>query len=343
MKKQSIYIVGVLMVLCLFLPKPILAAKAIKLTYANFPPAPTFPCVQMERWKQEVEKRSGGRLAVQTFPGGTLLGAKNMFDGIVMGQADIGCFAMSYHPGRFPLAEAVDLPLGWPNATVASLTLWDLHKKYQPESFKKVKVLTMFTCPPANIMSIDPVRSLDDLKGLEIRAAGTGVKIFELLGASPIGMPQSDVPDALHKKVIKGMASSLEVMKDFNYAEYCRYITMTNLQVVTFAVVMNLSRWDSLPDDIKTMLEELSREQAQWTGRYVDEHVNEAVAWSKKTFQVEVITLGPEEQTRMSDLLKPLVEEYIVRTESQLPSENIIRDTKLFKDKYTAELASQNK
>ena len=218
MKKQSIYIVGVLMVLCLFLPKPILAAKAIKLTYANFPPAPTFPCVQMERWKQEVEKRSGGRLAVQTFPGGTLLGAKNMFDGIVMGQADIGCFAMSYHPGRFPLAEAVDLPLGWPNATVASLTLWDLHKKYQPESFKKVKVLTMFTCPPANIMSIDPVRSLDDLKGLEIRAAGTGVKIFELLGASPIGMPQSDVPDALHKKVIKGMASSLEVMSSGSLA-----------------------------------------------------------------------------------------------------------------------------
>ncbi|MBN1635579.1 MAG: TRAP transporter substrate-binding protein [Deltaproteobacteria bacterium] len=343
MKKQSGYVFGILLLLCLFLPEPVLAAKAIKLTYANFPPAPTFPCVQMERWKQEVEQRSGGRLAVQTFPGGTLLGAKNMFDGVVMGQADIGCFAMSYHPGRFPLAEAVDLPLGWPNATVASLTLWDIHNKYQPESFKKVKVLTMFTCPPANIMSIDPVRSLDDLKGLEIRAAGTGVKIFELLGASPIGMPQSDVPDALHKKVIKGMASSLEVMKDFNYAEYCRYITMTNLQVVSFAVVMNLSRWDSLSDDIKNMLEELGREQVQWTGRYVDEHVNEAVAWSKKTFQVEVVTLAPEEQTRMNDLLKPLVDEYIVRTASQLPSEDIIRDVRLFKDKYTAELTSQSK
>ena len=44
------------------------AAEAIKLTYANFPPAPTFPCVQMERWKTEVEKRTNGQVAVQTFP-----------------------------------------------------------------------------------------------------------------------------------------------------------------------------------------------------------------------------------------------------------------------------------
>jgi len=72
----------------------------IKLTYANFPPAPTFPCVQMERWKTEVEKRTGGKVAVQTFPGSTLLSAKNMFDGVVSGTADIGCLAMSYQPGR---------------------------------------------------------------------------------------------------------------------------------------------------------------------------------------------------------------------------------------------------
>lgn len=341
MKKRLGSLVGILTVVSFFLllPQPVPAAQAIKLTYANFPPAPTFPCVQMERWKQEVERRSGGRVAIQTFPGGTLLGAKNMFDGVVMGQADIGCFAMSYHPGRFPVAEAVDLPIGWPNATVASLTLLDMYNKYQPESFKKVKALTMFTCPPANIMSINPVRSLADLKGLEIRAAGTGVKIFELLGASPIGMPQSDVPDALHKKVIKGMASSLEVMKDFNYAEYCRYITMTNLQVVTFGVVMNRSRWDSLPDDIKAVLDDLSREQAEWTGRYVDEHVNVAVAWSKKTYQVEVITLAPEEQARMRELLKPLVDDYIARTASQVPSQEIIRDIMTLKDKYTAELS----
>lgn len=313
---------------------PVVSAKTVTLSYANFPPASTFPCVQMERWKEEIEKRTGGELRINTFPGGTLLGAKNMFDGVMTGQADIGCFAMSYHPGRFPVVEAIDLPLGWPNATVASLSLLDLYEKYTPQSFDKVKVLTLFTCPPANIMSVEPVRSLSDLKGMEIRAAGTGVKVFELLGASPIGMPQSDVPDALHKKVIKGMASSLEVMKDFKYAEYCRYITMTNLQVVTFAVVMNMDRWNSLSKKVQDEIEGLKREQAEWTGRYVDDHVTEAVKWSKDTYNVEVIEFSKDEKDKMNTLLAPLVEGYIKRTESTVPSREIIDDIRKFMAVY---------
>ena len=75
-------------------PAPALAAD-IQLNYANFPPAPTFPCVQMERWKTEVEKRTNGKVSIKTFPGGTLLGAKNMMDGVIVGQADIGCLCMA--------------------------------------------------------------------------------------------------------------------------------------------------------------------------------------------------------------------------------------------------------
>jgi len=317
---------------------PAMAEKAIKLTYANFPPAPTFPCVQMERWKAEVEKRANGKVVVQTFPGGTLLGAMNMFDGVVAGQADIGCFAMSYHPGRFPTVEAVDLPVGWPNATVASLVLHDLYQKYEPEPFKQVKVLTVFTCPPANIMSTKPVRTLDDFKGLRIRATGTGVKVLELLGATPVGMPQSDVPDALHKGLLDGMASSLEIMKDFNFAEYCRYVTMTNLQVVTFGVVMNRKAWDSLPDDVKKVMDGMRKEQTEWTGRYVDGHVNEAIAWSKEKYKVEVIELSSAEKTKMQERLSPLVDDYIQRAGSRVPAAEIIKDVMALKAKYSAQM-----
>lgn len=87
------------------------SAQAVKLKYANFPPAPTFPCVQMERWKTEVEKRTAGKVAVQTFPGGTLLDAKNMLDGVIAGTADIGCTSMAYQPGRFIVTNATALPL----------------------------------------------------------------------------------------------------------------------------------------------------------------------------------------------------------------------------------------
>ena len=318
------------------------AQAQIKLSYANFPPAPTFPCVQMERWKTEVEKRTAGKVKVDTYPGSTLLSAKNMFDGVIAGTADIGCLATSYQPGAFPVVEAVDLPLGWPNATVASATLWDLVDKYKPKEFEKVKVLTMFTCPPANIMSMKAVRSLADIKGYELRASGTGAKILELLGAAPVAMPQSDVPEALQKGVIKGNVSSLEVLKDFKYAEYCHHVTgNVNLFVVSFAVVMNPAKWNSLPDDVKKVFDDLRKEQAIWTGQYVDNHVKEALQWSKETFKdFQVFNLSKDELSKWYALLKPMNDRYLKDYEAKgIPTKAILDDVMKSKDKYSKEYA----
>lgn len=313
------------------------AQAQIKLTYANFPPAPTFPCVQMERWKTEVEKRTQGKVKVDTYPGGTLLGAKNMFDGVAAGTADIGNTCTSYFPGMFPVVEFVDLPLGWPSATVASAAIWDLVEKYMPKELEKFKVLTMFTCPPANIMSMKPVLGLEDLKGYELRASGTGAKILGLLGAAAVGMPQSDAPEALQKGVIKGNVSSLEVMKDFKYAEYCRHVTgNVNLFVVSFAVVMNQKKWDSLPADVKKVMDDLRKEQAIWTGQYVDNHVKEAMKWSEKTYNVQVYKLSPKEISNWYAILKPMTDKHLKDVEAKgLPAKAILDDVMKLKEKYS--------
>jgi len=313
------------------------AQAQIKLSYANFPPAPTFPCVQMERWKTEVEKRTNGKVKVDTYPGGTLLGAKNMFDGVAAGTADIGNTCTSYFPGMFPVVEFIDLPLGWSSATVASTALYDLVEKYKPKELDKFKVLTMFTCPPANIMSMKPVLSLEDLKGYELRASGTGAKILKLLGASAVGMPQSDVPEAIQKGVIKGNVSSLEVMKDFKYAEYCRHVTgNVNLFVVSFAVVMNKGKWDSLPADVKKVLDDLRKDQAIWTGQYVDNHVKEAMKWSEKTYNVQVYKLSPKEISKWYALLNTMNDTHIKNVEGKgLPAKAILDDVTKLKEKYS--------
>ncbi len=310
----------------------------VELRYANFPPGSSFPCVQMERWKTEMEKRMNGRVKVQTFPGGTLLGAKNMFDGVVSGVSDIGCFAMSYQPGRFPVSEAVDLPLELPNAKVASLVLFDLIKKYNPKEFSKVKIITLFTCPPTNFMTSKPVKALDDLKGMELRVAGTGAEVIKRLGGSPVAMPQSETPEAIQKGVVKGMVSSLEILKDFNFASFCPYATIANLHVVTFAVVMNKDKWDALPEDVKKVIDDLSRDQCEWTGNYVDNHVKEALEWSKKKYNHQVFTFSSADQTKVQNQLKPMVEEYIKKTSQiGLDGRQIIQDVNALKAKYMAQ------
>ena len=68
----------------------------------------------MERWKAEVEKRTNGAVKINTYPGGTLLDAKGMMDGVIAGQADIGNLCMAYQPGRFIISNATALPLDIP-------------------------------------------------------------------------------------------------------------------------------------------------------------------------------------------------------------------------------------
>jgi TRAP-type C4-dicarboxylate transport system substrate-binding protein len=297
------------------------------LTYANFPPAPTFPCVQMERWSSEVEKRTGGKVKINTFPGGTLLGAKEMMDGVIAGQADIGCLCMAYQPGRFVITNATSLPLGIPDALTGSRVLWELYLKYKPESFSKVKVLTMFTTAPANLMSKKPVRNLNDIQGLDLRASGGAAQILKAWGANQVGMPMSATPEALQKGVVQGLFSSLEVMKDLKFAELCHYVTLTDTVIYPFAVVMNLDSWKALPDDVKAVMEALGPEQAQWTGKYMDNHVKEAIAWSLQNHPVEVIDLPAAEKTKWDQKLAPITDSWIKDAAAKdFPAEKIVKD-----------------
>ncbi|MCF8075390.1 MAG: TRAP transporter substrate-binding protein [Desulfotignum sp.] len=334
MVKRSIFSATLFLfatVTCLLIFQPPVMAGKIKLNYANFPPAPTFPCVQMERWKVEVEKRTNGQVMINTFPGGTLLGAKGMMDGVIAGQADIGNICMAYQPGRFIVTNATSLPLGIPDAKTGSLALLKLYEKYQPEAFKDVVVLTMFTTAPGNVMSKVPVRTLDDIKGLSLRASGGAAQILKAWGANPVGMPMPATVEALQKGTVKGLFSSLEVMKDFKFAEYCKYVTMTETGIYPFAVFMNKQKWNSLPADVQKIMMDLKEEQALWTGTYMDEQILKAIAWSKESNNVEFISFSAEEKTKWDSKLEFITENWInSANEKGLPAEEIIKDIKEF-------------
>ncbi len=340
--KARNFLKGFLAIFTVLLATSISYGQSITLTYANFPPASTFPCVQMEKWKTEVELRTAGVVNVKTFPGSTLLGAKNMMDGVIDGVADIGVVVFAYQPGRFPLLAGVDLPIGFSSSKVANAVLYDLFMKYKPKSLSKVKVIALFTAPPANIMSKKPIRNLNDLKGYELRCTGAGVKPLKLLGAVPVAMPMSETPEALQKGIVKGIFSSLDILKDFNFAESCRYVTICNMQTTSFAVVMNKKKWDSLPEKVKKVIDNLSREHSLWTGEYIDKHVIESVSWAKAKYKEEIINLDEKEYELWHRKVEPIKDEWIKKTEAKgLPAKAFFEDLMKLKSKYEKEFSSK--
>jgi TRAP-type C4-dicarboxylate transport system substrate-binding protein len=343
MKKQTVFKNPVLFslvltaILSLFLIGfgTVSAFAEIKLSYANFAPDKTFPGVQLERYKKEVEKRTKGQVKIEAYHGGTLLGAKNMFDGVVSGISDIGTLPPGYHPERFPMIELFGTQLGWPTATAATAAICDIFEKYNLESFKKVKILASFTTTPAHIMSFKPIRNLEDLKGAELRGSGMIVKALELLGAKPVGMPMSEVPEALKKGVVKGLVTSVEVMKDFNFAEYCKYVTKCYLPVAPWVVVMNKKKWDSLPQDVKKVLDDMRKDQSMWTGEYNDKHEKEAIDWSKEKYGVEVITLSSDEIKRWEKLVAPMSKPYMKKREGDVQGNEFWGEMLKLQEKYS--------
>ncbi|MCK9510194.1 MAG: TRAP transporter substrate-binding protein [Pigmentiphaga sp.] len=294
------------------------SAAEITLKYAFFAPEGTFPGQQMLHWAEEMKKRTNGKVEVQTFPGGTLLGAREMWDGVTMGITDIGLSAPSYDPGRFPLSSGIALPLGFPDATTASRVLWEVTNEFEPKEFERFKVIAMFTSEPGYLMTREPVRSEADLKGMRVRATGSGVPVINALGGSAVGMAMPEVPQAVQTGVVQGVMTSREVLQDFRLAENLKYVTDYPMVVTTFAAVMDKNRYEKLPDDVKQVIEELGDEIHAWTGNYHDnKNVQGALEWSAKEHGLQVVELSGEEYGKWDKTLQPLVDQWIVEADKK--------------------------
>ena len=102
-------------------------AQVINLKFANFFPPPAKQSLICEEFIKDLEMRTGGRIKVKYYPGGSLLNGPGMYKGIVGGIADIGYSHVYYTPGRFPVTEMVGLPLGnqtsWTGVTIPFISL----------------------------------------------------------------------------------------------------------------------------------------------------------------------------------------------------------------------------
>jgi len=309
-------------------------AAPIKLRYANFPAAATFPCVAMERWAKDITARTNGAVSIETFPGGTLLDAKNMVRGVMQGQADIGCISLAYHPGAYPFLSVFELPLGFSSAEAVSKVMWEVYTKHQPKEVSRVKVIALFSCAPSQIMSTKPVRGPDDLKGLVLRASGILADVAAALGASPVSMPQSDTPEALQKGVVQGVFSSFDVLKDYNFAESCRYGLIVDMPVYPFMVFMNMKTWDSLPPETQKAIMDFAPEHSVWTGWYVDSHGREALQWAGQTYAFAATELDPAQKKALRETAGPVIDQWIAAAKAKgIDAEALLEEVRLAKDK----------
>ncbi len=238
-------------------------AEVIKLKGANYLPV-THPMSLLSGWFcDEVKKRTNGRVEITYHPGGTLLNPVKMYDGVVTGITDLGFSHIQYTRGRFPVMEVFDLPLGFPSGWADTQVATDFFNKYKPKEWDDVHVLYVTPSGPIILQTISkPVKTLEDIKGLKIRAVGQMSDIITALGGLPVPLQMPDVYDSLRRGVIEGVTVDLSTLKYWKFAEVTKYVT-ADWQLgtgITFYWVINKRKWNALPADIQKIFTEVSAE-----------------------------------------------------------------------------------
>lgn len=298
----------------------------IKLNYSVFFPAPHKNAILATEWAKEIERRTGGRVQITMFYGGTLTPADKCYDGVVKGISDIGFSVLAYTRGRFPLTEVSDLPLGIKSGLVATKVINEYYKKFRPKEFDDVQVMYLHGHGPGILHTKKPVNKLEDLKGMKIRCTGMAAKIVAALGATPVAMPMGETYDALSRGVVDGSMAPQEALQGWKWGEVVKY-TIENFgssYSTGMFVVMNKEKWSSLPPDVQKIIEQVNEEYIEKQGKVWDE-IDKAGRDYTIARGNKIIALSPEEDQRWEKLVRPILNDYKkAMKEKGLPGEEVL-------------------
>jgi len=218
--------------------------------------------------------------------------------------------------------------LGYPDGATATRLANTIIQKYQPAELNDVKMLYVHAHGPGILASKKPVHSLDELKGMKVRATGLSAKIVEALGATPVAMSQPETYEALAKGVVEATLCPIETLKGWKQGETIEYVVDATAIGYTTAmfVVMNKDKWAALPADVQQVFTEVSQE---WIAKHgaawdeADQAGREFVTDLKRQF----IHLPEAEQQRWKAAVKPILDDFAKQAkEKNLPGEAMLAD-----------------
>lgn len=317
MKKQRLLIlllVAVAMFAFITIPSQS-SAKPMVLKWTTFEPdVPGSSQLAVKRFAKLVEEQTEGRITLKVYWGGVLGKAPDFLKMIGgRGVADGGFIIPTYHQWEIPLVAASGLPFltdGYrigPAATTKLYNEWPALK----EEMKKVNVkpLWFFQPHPHWVGLKNPIKSIDDLKGKKVWAAGFWQELVKSLGITSVSMTAPEAYDGLQKGVIEGVfGNPYHTFRIFKYTETAKFLLEwpfggqpVNMQGI------NMDVWNEIPPKDQKIIEDIAAGMNDW---FVVEQDKEAIKlkdFFEKTQGCTHNRLPDDEYARIKDLGKDVI------------------------------------
>lgn len=254
-----------------------------------------------ESLAKNIETMSDGRIKVQVLYSGEGVGTSGLLGAVKSGLVTMGAPFQSMHAGELPAGVVeIGLPGGTDDpAELQSLFHdkgWDkvLTKAYGSQG---LVWLEPYIQPPVYVLTKTPINSVEDFKGLKIRAPGAYGKFLRNLGASPVSLSWSEIYTSLATGVIDGsIGSNMIDHRDGNHVEVAKYmykLPLAGAQVLP--IVVNRAAWKKLPEDLQAVVREATVKHAadqlrlskKWESEAVAEMEVKGLQWSPQPSEAD--------------------------------------------------------
>jgi TRAP-type transport system periplasmic protein len=298
--------------------------KVINLTVASHI-TENQPWSQNMKWYcDQLTVRTGQRVQVKYYWGGSLMPAPRMLSAARDGIIDIYLGAIGYVPSELPLTRGVEQLYITSNYSAQAKAGMELYRTYKPmrsewEDKMGIKLLFPDVVTTCGTVMKKPVDKMEDLKGLKIRGYGPVLLLLGKIGAVPVDIPAPDLYEALGRGVIDG-ASGLPFMaypatKFYEVAPY-----MIDLGIGTYSfthVAMSMKTYNRLPHDIQKVVEDVSQEALERHPDVVAQFYRSGVKQSIDA-GAKLARLSDAEKNRIKSIVVPyLWEQWLQETEKK--------------------------
>lgn len=297
-----------------------LMASADELKLADFQP-PTHFVVETtyEPFAQAISEATNGEVTVDLYMGGELgPGPAEQYNRVVDGVTDIAFSLPGYTASTFPKTLLTELPgvISAETGTQAILDNLDLLS----DEYRRVVLLGLWNNAPNQLlMAEQPVRSMEDLQGLNIRVPSRNAGlVVQAWGANPVSMPAPEIYNAMQTGVIDGAMIDVTTLDAFRLKEVTDYVTMgMDTTISSFFMIMNRDSFSALSDEQQQIVLDSGREAAvngneAWLG-VAEKVLADFVATEGK----EVITLSPEAAETFNEASAAAVEQVIAEADAE--------------------------
>jgi TRAP-type C4-dicarboxylate transport system substrate-binding protein len=225
-------------------------AQPVKLKMATFSPDTERLYNTVKKpWAAAVNKAAGGAIEIELYPNGALGRApQQQAQMVIDGVTDIGFIVPPFTPGRFPDSEVLELPGMFQDLAEGTRVYTRLVQNGTLKDYGDYYPIAMWSTPPFSLHSNFPINSIADLKGKRVRGSGViQIESLKALGAVTVGMPPTEVPEALSRRTIDASTSQPAVLYDFGLDRVTSNHYFIRLGIVPLAIVMNRKVFEGLP------------------------------------------------------------------------------------------------